>query len=144
MEMKEKAAFLRGLMKGLEIDETTKEGKLLTALVDVVEDMARTITDLEEAFDDLNEAVDVIDGDLETLEEEFYGDYDDDCECDCCHDDDEEEAFSEDDEMYEVTCPSCNDTIYLDAGMLEEGEMHCPNCNESLEFQYDDEEDLKS
>ena len=44
----------------------------------------------------------------------------------------------DDDELYEITCPTCGDTILLDEGMIEEGSMNCPNCNELLEFYYDD------
>ena len=44
----------------------------------------------------------------------------------------------DDDELYEITCPTCGDTILLDEGMIEEGSMNCPNCNELLEFDYDD------
>ena len=62
---------------------------------------------------------------------------DDDCDCDCCDDEDEFD-FDDDDELYEVTCPSCGDTILLDEGMIDEGSINCPNCNELLEFDYDD------
>ena len=53
-------------------------------------------------------------------------------------DEDEEYDFDEDDdELYEITCPSCHDSILIDEGMLEEGSINCPNCNELLEFDYD-------
>ena len=42
-----------------------------------------------------------------------------------------------DDEVYEIECPACNDTIYLDADMLEEEGMVCPNCGTDLEFDFD-------
>ena len=44
----------------------------------------------------------------------------------------------DDDELYEVTCPTCGDTILIDEGMIEEGSINCPNCNELLEFDVDD------
>ena len=43
----------------------------------------------------------------------------------------------EDDEVYEVTCPACNDIVYLDEDMLAEGEIACPNCGTNLEFDFD-------
>lgn len=43
--------------------------------------------------------------------------------------------------MFEVTCPSCGDTIELNDEMLEEGFIICPNCKEKLEFDFDDDED---
>ena len=54
----------------------------------------------------------------------------------CCEDDDCD--FDDEDEMYEVCCPSCGDTILLNDSILEEGSMECPNCGETLEFDYDD------
>ena len=71
-------------------------------------------------------------------------------DCDTCDEDDgdwdsydwdDEDEFDfdeDDDELYEITCPTCGDTILLDEGMIEEGSMNCPNCNELLEFDYDD------
>ena len=50
---------------------------------------------------------------------------DDDCDCDCC-----------DDEVYEIECPACNDVIYLDDEMIDEGGIKCPNCGEELEFDF--------
>ena len=46
-----------------------------------------------------------------------------------------------DGDLYEIVCPSCGDSIYLDEGMVDEGEMDCPNCGEHLEFDFDDEEE---
>ena len=51
--MKEKAAYLRGLIEGLGIDETTKEGKVIKALIDAFDDMALTVSDLEAELDEL-------------------------------------------------------------------------------------------
>ena len=116
--MTEKVAYLKGLMNGLELDATTKEGKLLAAMVDVLEEMALSIVDVEEAYDELQEIVDQIDEDLGELEEDFYDE--DGCGCE--------------DEEYEIVCPSCGDAIYVDFDMLQEGEMECPNCGEHLEF----------
>ena len=76
----------------------------------------------------------------------------DDDEC-CCDDDDDEDyddIYDEDDdddelfddeELYEVTCPTCGDTICLNAAMIEDGSINCPNCNELLEFDLDDIEE---
>ena len=43
MSMMEKASYLKGLADGLAIDDTTKEGKLIAALVEMVELMAEKI-----------------------------------------------------------------------------------------------------
>ena len=143
MTVTERVAYLKGLAEGMELDASSKEGKILTAIIDVLEDMAYEISDLGDELSELEEQVDMVDEDLDTLEEivyeedeEEYDDCDCDCDCDCCCDED-------DDELYEVVCPSCGDVIYLDLDMLEEGCIDCPNCGENLEFEleYEDEEE---
>lgn len=141
MSITEKAAYLKGLLDGLEIDKSTKEGKLLVALVDVIDEMTKSISDLEDVCDELDEVVDVLDEDLNALEEDFYSFDDCDCKKDSCHCEDDDCDCEDHDELYEVTCPNCNDTIYLDEGMLEEGSMDCPNCGQLLEFDYSDDEE---
>ena len=111
MSMNESVAYLKGLAEGLELDKDTKEGKLLTAMIDVLDEMAAEISDVEEQVGELDELVDTIDEDLGALEEDFYEDEDDE---------DEEEC---DGPMYEVTCPNCGDTIYLDEGTILEGDI---------------------
>ncbi len=143
MKLTEKIAYLQGLMDGLELDETSKEGKILAQMADVLEDVGCYIEDLQIQIDELTELSEELDQDLGDVEEVIYGCGDDcDCEscCDCddCCDDDEDYGFEDDDLMYEVCCPNCGDTILLDEGMMEEGEIDCPNCHESLEFDYDD------
>lgn len=130
MTILEKVAYLRGLSEGLGIDESSKEGRVLKAIIDVLDDISLTVTDLEDDVAELSDGLDEIDEDLGALEEEFYGDECDD-ECSCEDEDDE------DDELYEVTCPACGDSIYVNEEMLDEGFIHCPNCHEKLEFDFD-------
>ena len=129
MNISEKVAFLRGLMKGLSFDENSKEAKLYDAIIDTLDEIAMAITDLEENQDEMNELVSIIDEDLGELENDYY-DLDDD--------DEDEDDFSDEDEYYEVVCPTCGDTICLDEDMLDEGEISCPNCGEHLEFDLDE------
>lgn len=125
MTITEKSAYIRGLLEGLELDESSKEVKVIKAIVDLLDDMALTVSDLEEGYNDLEDQLDAVDEDLCSLEEDFYGDEDED-------DEDEDDLF------YEVTCPTCNETICLSEDVLLKGEIDCPNCGESLEFDFDD------
>ena len=131
MKITEKVSYLKGLIDGLGIDESTKEGKVFKAILDVLNDMAFSVEDLEDEHDELVELVDTIDEDLGSLEEDYY-DLDEDDDDD---DDDDESDF--DDELYEVTCPNCGDTVCIDAEMLKDGEIDCPNCGQKLEFDFD-------
>ena len=133
MDICEKIAYIKGLAEGLAIDETTKEGKVLVALIDLLGDITEEICDIEDACDDMSEQLDAVDEDLSNLEDIIYED-DDDCCCDC---DDDDCCDCEDDGLYEIECPACNDIIYLDEEMLEEDGINCPNCGTPLEFDFD-------
>ena len=52
MQMKEKASYLKGLADGLDLDKSTKEGKLIAALLDAVDMMAEKIDELDAFFAD--------------------------------------------------------------------------------------------
>ena len=127
----EKVAYLKGLMNGLELEADKKETKVFNAIVDVLDELASTLTDVVEETDEMSELIDVLDQDLGDVEEVVFGDDEDDDEC-CCGDEEE---------TYEITCPTCGNTIYIDESMLDEGEMKCPNCGQELEFDLDIDED---
>jgi len=135
MEITEKVAYLKGLADGLGLDPETKEGKILIAIIDVLDDMALELEDMKDLQEELAEGLDVVSEDLEDVEDIIYDDYDEDDE-----DDDEDEDEDESEECYVTTCPSCEEEIFFDETILEEGEVICPNCGEKLEFELDEEE----
>lgn len=126
MTISEKISYIKGLAEGLALDTDTKEGKVLTAIIDLLEDMVDEIDAIDEACAEIGEQLDAVDEDLALLEEDFYED-----------EDEEDDEYCEDDDVYEVECPNCNDIIYLDESMLEEEEMICPNCGTRLEFEFE-------
>ena len=123
MTVTEKAAYLRGLAEGLNMDADKPETKLFNAVMDLLDDLALTVSDLEDGLEILSEQVDAVDEDLDELESIVYEDFDD-------YDD-------EDDDFFEVECPNCGEIICLDEGVLEDGSINCPNCEELLEFDID-------
>ncbi|MBR6873441.1 MAG: hypothetical protein IKN17_08070 [Ruminococcus sp.] len=136
MELSNKVAYLKGLMEGLGIDESTNEGKILKAMADILAEMAESVEDLAVEVDEAVDLLDTIDEDLGQVEEDLYGDDDDD------EDEDEDGDESDFDEVqYECVCPTCGDTIYLDEGVVEEGSIDCPNCGEKLEFDFEPDDD---
>ena len=140
MKLTEKMSYLQGLLDGLEIDTKTKEGKALVQMSEVMSELVLYVEDLQSQVDELTELCDILDEDLGAVEDDFYEDLDSDEDDDDedWDDDDEFDFDDDDDELYEITCPTCGDTILLDEGMIEEGSMKCPNCDELLEFDYDD------
>lgn len=137
MTIAEKVAHLKGLMEGLNCDD-----KVLNAIVDILEDLAYDVEDVQDALAEVGEQVELIDEDLEALENDYY-EFDDDCDCDCDCDccDDDCDCCCDDEDLYEVECPACGEVICIDGCIVDEGEMDCPNCGEHLEFDMDEEED---
>ena len=124
----EKVAYIRGLAEGLELDDSKKEVKVLNAIIDLLDDLAMSLADLEDGYSDMADQLDAVDEDLGSLEDDFYGDDEDD-------EDDEDTCY------YEVTCTNCHETICLSEDIIEDGQMDCPNCGETLEFDIDECDD---
>jgi len=127
MNATEQISYLKGLADGLGLDPENKQDKLIKAIIDVLDNLAATVSNMEDAYTELSEQVDAIDEDLSALEDDCYEDDDDD------YDDDD---GLEDSDFYEVKCPQCGDTIFLDEDMLDDGSMSCPNCDTELEFDF--------
>ena len=135
MNLTEKISYIRGLAEGLQLDESKPEVKVINAIIDLLDDMAYSVNDMEELFDELSAQVDEIDQDLADVETELYDDEDCDCDDDCDSCDFDED---EDNPFYEVTCGACGQQINVSEDVLLEGEIECPNCGELLEFDFSD------
>ena len=153
MTISEKSAYLKGLMDGLNLNTEAGEGKMIAAIVDLLGDVTRTLTDVEETTIAISDELDEIEEDLDAIEdyimdvdfdEDEDEDDDDDDDFDDEDDDEEyEEGFDfgdEDSTIYEVTC-ACGSVIAFDEETLEKGSMICPDCGETLEFVVDEDEE---
>ena len=94
MELSKKVGYVRGLMAGLSIDESTAEGKVLAAMADVLEEMADEIEMVEDAVEGMSDAL----VDVENIKE-MLGDMYDGDELDDDDDDDEFELVDDEDEI---------------------------------------------
>ena len=131
MGVSEKVAYLKGLAEGLGLDAESKEGKLFAAIIDVLDEMAEEILDLEEEMADIEEGLDAVSDDLSEVEETLY-------ELEDEFDDDDDEDEEEEEDCFMTTCPACEEEIFFDETVLEDGEVVCPNCGEKLEFDLSD------
>ncbi len=129
MNITEKVSYIKGLAEGLKLDEATKEGKVLLAILDVLNDIAYQVEDMDSDLNDMADVVGDLDDAVLELEEEVYG------ECQCGHDHDECDCCGDDEEdVYEITCPKCSNTVVVDFDVIAAGGILCPNCGEPLEF----------
>ena len=126
MTISEKVAYLKGLAEGLDLDvEKSKEGKLISVMIGILEEIAMSIEDLEENDLDLGEEIDALSDDLADVEEIVFGE-------DFDEDEDEEDYF-------EVECPNCEEPLIIDDEALAEGMIQCPNCEEKFSLDLSDD-----
>ena len=98
MNITEKTAYLKGLLEGMNIDDTKPEGKLLKAIVETLDEMANEVADLGDVCEYLEDYIDEVDHDLGDLESDYYESWEDDedddyCFCDDCEDEDCEDCI---------------------------------------------------
>ena len=154
MTISEKSAYLKGLMDGLKLDTASDEGKMIAAIVDLLGDLTRKVSDIEETTIAISDELDEIEEDLDAIEDyildedEDEDDWDDDDDDDDDWDEDDEDDEDEDEDfdlgdeetIYEVEC-SCGNVIDFDEETLEQGSIVCPKCGETLEFTFEDDEE---
>jgi formylmethanofuran dehydrogenase subunit E len=120
-----KVAYLAGFIDGLELDKTTKEGKAIEQIIEVLKDMALEIEGISENQMDIEDYLGELDEDLAYVEDDLF-DIDED------EDDDDDDDL---DDFIEMKCGSCGEVIYVDSVIVDDGEdMLCPRCHEPLEF----------
>ena len=132
MTISEKVAYLKGLAEGLNLDtEKSKEGKLISVMIGIMEELAMSVEDLEENALNLGEEIDVLSDDLADVEDVVFDD----------EDDDESEDY--DDDWFEVECPTCGETLVIDDEALADGEVECPKCGSryAMDLSEDEEEE---
>ncbi|MBQ8344739.1 MAG: hypothetical protein IJY42_00550 [Clostridia bacterium] len=147
MTLNERAAYIKGLAEGMELDTASKEGKVIAALIELCSDMAEEIAALDERVDTVHAYCEELDEDLGAVEEILLEDDDEewdddevDCDGDCCNCD--EDCDLADEDYFEVECPSCGDVVCFD-GSIDPEELTCPACGEKFECLVS-EEDLKA
>ena len=152
MTISEKSAYLQGLMDGLNLDTEKAEGKLISAIVDLLGDVTKKVTDIEDTTIAISDELDEIEEDLDAIadyildeeDEDYDEDWDDDDFEDYEDEDDfEDEGFDFGDEettIYEVKC-ACGNVIAFDEETLEEGSIICDECGETLEFSFEDDDE---
>ena len=145
MTLSEKSAYLKGLMDGLELSKETPEGKMISGIVDLLQEVTASVTNLEENAIAVSDELDEIEEDLDAIEEylmdEDDDEYDEDEDDYDFADDDGEDFDYDEDVIYDVTCPTCGEVLHLDEETILKESIHCPKCNELLEFDFDEDDE---
>lgn len=124
--LKERVAYLKGLAEGMQLSDSTNEGKLLKAIIEVLDDVALAVDDVEEVQEQLSEQIDNMDEDLAEIERVIF-------------DEDEFEDEDEDNYIGEFECPHCNEKIAVYEDMLDDDAklIQCPACNKDIEVEWE-------
>ena len=126
MTISEKVAYLKGLAEGLDLDTVkSKEGKLISVMIGILEELAMSVEDLEDNASNLGEEIDTLSDDLADVEKIVF--------------DEDEQDY--DDDWFEVECPSCGADILVDDEALADGEVECPSCGARYAMELTDDED---
>ena len=125
MTISEKVAYLKGLAEGLDLDtEKSKEGKLISVMIGILEEVGLSLEDMEETALNRGEEIDALSDDLADVESIVYDEDEDD--------EDEEDGF-------EVECPNCDEPLFIGDDELAEGVVVCPNCDTRFSLDLSDD-----
>ena len=152
MTIKEKVAYLKGLVEGKELDPESGEGKLWRVVVELMSDVATELSILKADQGDLSDTMEQLSDELDFLEDILGADdFDDDDDDDDADDlmgrvypfssfgstGDYEDEEDEEDMIttYEIVCPDCGALFEFGEEEMEDGFLICPDCGEKIELQ---------
>ncbi len=132
----ERISYLEGLADGMDLFNDKKEGKFYSELINILSDVNHSMEHMTNRLTELEEYVEAIDEDLNDIEWDYYEDEDDDDQDQDYFEQIEEDVVNdEDNEYYQVVCPSCHESVMVKENVLENNqisEIVCPNCKEVL------------
>ena len=143
MELTEKAAYIKGLIEGMGIDDSTNEGKVLRVMSELLSDMAAAVAELDEDRSTAYDEIDAVEQELEDLEADLYEDEDAEDEVDYAADEDEDAGDDDiaSEPFYEIACTACGETVYVSEDDLDAGEANCAHCGVTFEVALEGDED---
>ena len=120
-DLKEKTAYLPGLVEGAAFPKDEKEKLIWDGLLNFCDEAAQDLQELSDSQNEFEEYIEAVDEDLSTLEKYFYNEEEDDEDVDVVFSSDENPG------VMELSCPYCSEEIYFED---QDGdyEVICPEC----------------
>lgn len=105
MDLKERVRYLQGLAAGLQVGEESPTGRVVNGVLEVLEQVASELQEVNRSHAELEDYVECVDADLAEVEQDLAG------------------------EAALMTCPECGGTVEIPPED-EDGapEITCPNC----------------
>lgn len=125
-ELREKAAYMRGVLEGVNFNGDEQRKRLWESLIDFCDEVADNLGNLEDSQNEFADYIEAIDEDLCTLEKYFYNEGDDTNE-------NQEVIFNSDPDhnVLEMSCPFCNQGVYFE-NEAGDYEVVCPECGKVI------------
>jgi hypothetical protein len=119
--LKERVAYLKNLSKAIKLDRSTDQGKLIEAILEVMDDIVQTVEEVLEAQKDINDQIDILDEDITEIERAIFD-------------------TSDEDSIGELVCPQCNKKVAVNADMFdaEDVSIFCPYCNKEIQLEWEE------
>lgn len=129
--LSERISYLRGLADGMNLSNETSEGRILKEIIEVLDDIAISVEELE---DDFIVTSDDLENRCEDIEEFLFGDDDEDYYDEFDYDDEEE--------IDTITCPACKGNVTFSEDMINDDftVFTCPSCGEEIELEWFDDD----
>jgi len=117
--LKKRVAYLKDIAEGMRLDGSLDQVKFVNSIIDVLDDFASAVENIEKAHKLLSEQVEGIDENLAEVEEAIF-----------------EKPYESVDV---IECPFCNEKIDLDDDTIDDGynTIECPNCGREIEFKWE-------
>ena len=135
MTITEKVAYIQGLFDGLKLDtEKSGEARVLSEVLDVLREVGMQLDGMDAAMDQFDEELDALGDSVADLEEAVFDNEEEDEDFTGFEDEDDEEDF------FEIPCPTCGEDLVVDDESLAAGVVDCPVCGGKFALSFDDED----
>ena len=125
MNIGERVSYLNGLVEGLNISETSNEGKLLKAVIEVLGDISDEINLINQDFLDMGDEIDALTDEVDNINDVLYEEgYLEDTDFS-----DDEDEDDDDSELIASECPKCGAHIFVEE---DTESLKCPSCGVKL------------
>lgn len=141
-KVRQKISYIEGLMEGIELKSSSKEGKVIHEILEVCKMLTKHLDQMKLQVEDQEAYIEAIDEDLADIEEILF---EDDLEEIDEIDELEVDQAKYDVGYYELECPHCEEMILVDHDIFERDvdiEVTCPECKNIIEV--NDEEPIIS
>lgn len=136
MTITEKVAYIQGLFEGMELDKSdAKAARILSEVLDVLREVGQQLDGMDAAMDEFDEELDALEDTVAGLEDAVFDGGDGQDEDFDGGDGDEDEDF------FEIPCPTCGEDLVVDDEALAAGVVDCPVCGGKFALSFEDGED---